>query len=151
MDCINRSAEIYIPKLKPFKIKNRPPAPWWDSECDDAIKERKRALYIYKQSPTLENFLNCNLISACTKKFLKHKAKQSSINWVSSLNKNVPSSSLWKQTKKMQRVPENSSKTVKNNDWIQEFFNKVSPPYVENAPKKHHSQCDFNHFFIPTF
>lgn len=73
LNCINRSAEISIPKLKPFKIKNRPPAPWWDFECDNAIKERKTALNLYKQSPTLENFLNCNLISARTKKFLSIK------------------------------------------------------------------------------
>ena len=151
LEAINKAAELYIPMYKPFSTKARPPPPWWDTNCEKAILERKQSLNNYKLNPTEENYLKCKESDARTKKFLKQTAKNSWIKWCSTLNKNTPSSVLWTQAKKMQRFPTNQS-VAENDFWLQDFFNKVAPPSVSNMVDSNNDPShDQNHFLCIPF
>lgn len=126
-DKINQAASTSIPENKPFKMKNRPPPPWWDDECEKAIEKRKAALDSYKLSGTYDNFVTCKKLFAQTKKLFKDKAKRNWKEWCSKLNKNTPSTELWKQAKIIQRIQVDRKK-CNNYEWLDEFFANVSPP-----------------------
>lgn len=132
---INSAAQTSIPTNKPFKPKQRPIPPWWDDECDAAVRDRKNAVILYKANSTLENFLTVKHIEASTKKFLKGKARSSWRTYCAKLNKNTPISDIWKQARKMKRnlTPPNSPQT-NNNTWVETFLEKMAPPSVRFNP-----------------
>ena len=126
-ECINTAANLFIPKFKPFLIKNKLPAPWWNAQdCDPMLLRRKEALKVYKQNPSMDNYLNCQKAQADTKKFFKSKARASWRNWCSNLNKNTPSTKIWSQARKMNRVT--AYKKPENDGWINEFFDHITLP-----------------------
>lgn len=43
---IIKSAESTVKKIKIPKLRN--PTPWWNDDCETAIKEKKKAYYIYE-------------------------------------------------------------------------------------------------------
>jgi len=52
-------AEITIPKSStvPRKLHK----PWWNGECEEALKLRKRALNHFKRNPSQENLTNSKM------------------------------------------------------------------------------------------
>lgn len=150
LDSINKAATLAIPEFKPFQTKCRPPPPWWDTECDSAISQRKQSILDYKQVPSEENYFLCKQISARTKKILKNKAKTNWIKWCSDLNKNTNSHQLWNQSRRMHRV---SQKNKKSNceDWLQEFYVNITPPSVEYKQDKTQEHIEHNHFLSKPF
>lgn len=147
---INRAASLAIPKFKPFKTKCRLPPPWWDSDCDKVINERKEAIQNYKLMPSEENYFLCKQVSARTKRFLKNKARESWINWCSNLNKNTTSHQLWNQLKRMHRISVENKKATSDN-WLQEFFVKIAPPSVEDIRDETVEHPEENHFLSRPF
>ncbi|XP_072392272.1 uncharacterized protein [Diabrotica undecimpunctata] len=150
--CINDAAIKSIPQYKILKFKNRSPPPWWDPECDLIINSRKEPLAVHKRSPSFNNYLKCQKITAHTKKQLKQKAKASWIKWCSNLSKNTSSKEIWSQANKMNRKSHNSTKPF-NDTLLDDFFNKVSPPWVQHLPtqptQSHHS--NYHHFLLKPF
>lgn len=132
---INSSASGAIPQNKPYKIKNKPPPPWWDNDCSEAIRKRKTALKTYEQMSNSENYIKCKEVFAQCKKLFKKKARDSWRTWVSKLNKDTPSTELWKQAKIIQRIPLQQSKS-KDYEWVEFFFDKIAPPSVNNVLAK---------------
>lgn len=152
IDCINEASKQSISEYKPFKCKRTPP-PWWDSECDQSVAERKKALINYKNNSSPENFCKCKEVNARVKKFLKLKAKQSWVAWCSKLNKQTPSSLIWNQARKMNRKKVNFSLPL-SNSWVDDFFDKIAPPYVNNQLDVINSKTlpsDQNHFLLTPF
>ncbi|XP_072400837.1 uncharacterized protein [Diabrotica undecimpunctata] len=151
IDCINDTAIKSIPQYKIFKFKNRSPPPWWDPECDLIINNRKEVLAVYKRSPSPDNYLKCQKNIAHTKKQLKQKAKASWIKWCSNLSKNTSSKEIWSQANKMNRKSYNTTKPF-NDTLLDDFFNRVSPPWVQHSPtqptQSHHSN---NYFLLKPF
>lgn len=127
---INMAAERSIPTFKPFKVKNRPPPPWWDEECDQIIQRRKDALITYKQNSTIQNFIACKNLMALSKKKFKYKARENWKQYCGSLNGFTPSKVLWLQAKKLNRIPVNNIIFPSSEVWLDEFFNHVAPPSV---------------------
>nr|CAI5869199.1 unnamed protein product [Callosobruchus analis] len=54
---IESVATASIPIKKPFQPKNRPPPPWWDSERDNIVSQRKQSLVNYLNQSTLESYI----------------------------------------------------------------------------------------------
>ncbi|KAJ8958205.1 hypothetical protein NQ314_006444 [Rhamnusium bicolor] len=54
-------------------VKNRKPVPWWNTECERAIKESKQALNRYKKHKTSENLLIFKNMRARTRFIIKKK------------------------------------------------------------------------------
>nr|CAH7735698.1 unnamed protein product [Callosobruchus chinensis] len=130
---INVAAEASIPEKKPFKIKARPPPPWWDLECARALNERREALETYKAMGTLENYINCRRILAKTKKIFNRKARNKWKSWISGLNKDTSNKQLWRQAKIIQRINDNSNfNACSDFSWEEDMLHKLAPPYVTN-------------------
>ena len=145
INCINEAAQLSIPIYKPFSYNRRPPPPWWDPiDCEPVIQKRKQILRNYKQNPSLDNYILCKKTEAETKKFLKNKARDSWISWCSKLNKNTSSATLWSQARKMSRKPVYNK--ANNNQWFDEFFDKVAPPTVEVNHSPNIGHINKNHF-----
>nr|CAH7763475.1 unnamed protein product [Callosobruchus chinensis] len=87
---IESAATASIPIKKPFQPKNRLPPPWWDSECDNIVRQRKQSLINYTNQSTLENYINVQKEIARSKKFLKKKAKQYWIQYCNPIDINNP-------------------------------------------------------------
>ena len=49
-------AEITIPKM--LYISKKTPKPLWNGECEESLKQRKRALNQFKRNPSHETFTN---------------------------------------------------------------------------------------------
>lgn len=75
-------------------------APWWDAECTQLICQRKMALDRYKQSPSIENFLNAKKASALTRRQLCLKKKNSFREFCHSLNRSSHISLVWDKIKR---------------------------------------------------
>ena len=70
---INSSAELSIPKEKDRRKCSPNYVPWWYNICAEAVRKRKSALYEFKQSPSLENFVEVKRIIDTTRKILKQE------------------------------------------------------------------------------
>lgn len=151
MDGINEAANVAIPVNKPFKIKKRPPPPWWDLECNQAIQRRKNALNNFKQNFTMENYMSCKKEMALVKKTLNSKARLSWKHYCEKLNRTTPYTELWKQAKRLKRLPAHSKPSTEEK-WIDDFFDQVAPPSVSrdttSNSSPHHIE---DHFFSTPF
>lgn len=112
------------------------PAPWWNNKCTEAVKNSRDALHYYKSFPTIPNFINYKKLDALKKRVIKQERKSSWERLCTSFNRDTPISRIWNYIKKFKRI--GSSVTLKQDDWIPAFLNKLSdnsntinitPPY----------------------
>nr|CAI5846041.1 unnamed protein product [Callosobruchus analis] len=130
---INTAAEASIPIKKPFKLRKRPPPPWWDANCTDALNKRKDALRAYKNASNFKNFVNCKKAIAKVKKTFNAKARDKWKTWIGSLNKNISNKNLWHQAKILQRIqPGRNTQVCTDSSWEEDLLNTLTPPYVPN-------------------
>lgn len=121
----NFAADQSIPK-KTINNPNKISSPWWDDDCSELIKQRKRLLKNFKESPTLENFILAKKHIAFTKKEFRKKKKNSFINFCNNLNRTSNSSQVWK---KINKFKGNNQKTFKHNisdEMREEILNNVA-------------------------
>lgn len=71
------------------------PAPWWDSKCDEAIKNRKEALKNYKKLSNYSNFLIYKKTEAIAKRTLSEARRQSFKTFCDSLDRHTPLTKVW--------------------------------------------------------
>ena len=91
---ITGAAVIYIPKVKQ-RIKN--PVPYWNEECNEAIKERKRARRKIIKSKLPQDFIVYKQKKALAQKIIKSSKKQYWQHYCNSLNKNSNLNKIGKQ------------------------------------------------------
>nr|CAI5855212.1 unnamed protein product [Callosobruchus analis] len=77
---IEHAATASIPIKKPIKPKNHSPPPWWDSECDIVVGQRRQALRSYTNESTLENFITVNKEIARSRKIERKKQNVTGYN-----------------------------------------------------------------------
>lgn len=75
--------------------------PWWNADCEKAVKENKRALNKYRKHRTEENFLLFKHLKARARRILKQSKKESWQTYVSTLTKETTSTELWNKIKAM--------------------------------------------------
>lgn len=92
-------AEETIPKssTKPRKHRN----PWYNEECKQAIKARKRTERIFYKHPTWENLIDLKLNRARARRVINTAKKQSWRNYTSKITKNTPITKVWDLLRKM--------------------------------------------------
>ncbi|GFO13715.1 ubiquitin-protein ligase e3b-like [Plakobranchus ocellatus] len=93
------AARSSIPFHKGTKCKTR--VPWFTQECRQAHRERKKAQRKYFKAPSFENFINFKKQKAEAKFVIKTYKKQSWKTYVSSLNSNTSSKTVWKKKRKI--------------------------------------------------
>lgn len=91
------AADKAIPKTK-SKIGNKN-LPWWNEECEHAIKEAKRAFNKYKKRNTFSNKLEFQVKRAISRRTIRKSKRIAWIDYISSLKKNTPNDDMWKKIK----------------------------------------------------
>lgn len=70
---------MVVPKLvKDRSFRTRPPAPWWNKLCEDRVIASYNALKIYRDNPTIENYINYKKLDALKKRTI---SEQKWIGW----------------------------------------------------------------------
>ena len=92
-------AEECIPKssAKP----KRPYFPWFNQDCREAIKKRRKALNAFKKSPTQENLITYKQAYARSRRTIRRAKKESWCNYVSKLNTNTSVKQTWNMVRKI--------------------------------------------------
>ena len=121
-DVIRQSANIAIPtkKIKPMKKQ----VPWWNSECEEALKVSKHAFNRYKKHKTVENKIEFNKQRAKCRRVFKSSKTNHWLEFVQTLNGNTPSTTVWQKVSRIQ----GNIKYSRINGILNENGEKVSDP-----------------------
>lgn len=93
-------ANKIIPKSKANPFHS--PKPWFDSEVQNAIKERKKALRKFNSQPIQANLDNFKILRAKARRLVRQKKRDSWRIYISKLNSRTPSSKVWQMVKRIQ-------------------------------------------------
>ena len=126
-DDIIEIANSTIPITK--NNSKRSPRPWFDDEVRVAIKNRKRALRIFKSQPTISNMNNFNCLKATARRIVRQKKCSCWRAYVSRLTERTPSNEVWKMIKKIEG--KNLASTVSMLEVNGEHFS--SPEQISNG------------------
>ena len=112
---ITEAASTSIPKTSNNSKKGG--LPWWNEECQKAIKDKKHAFNVYKKHKTFSNLLEFKRTRAIARKVLKQAKRSSWTDYVTSLTKNTPCEVMWNKLKKINGRNVNPQITsMKNSD-----------------------------------
>lgn len=128
MHTINLAAELAIPRSKPYYGK-KPVVCWWNHECEEVIKKRKRAHEQYKLNANLENFLSLKKSQAQAKRIILEAKRSSWRSFCSSLNPTSNVKEVWTTINKIKGTS-NTKFRVPPNDVIEEFLDRLAPSSV---------------------
>uniref|UniRef100_A0A1Y1LGD1 Endonuclease/exonuclease/phosphatase domain-containing protein n=1 Tax=Photinus pyralis TaxID=7054 RepID=A0A1Y1LGD1_PHOPY len=73
--------------------------PWWNAEIATAIKEKKRALHVYKRVPVVENLIVYKRARARSRRLMLDSRRKSWTEYVSSLMTDSPPSEVWNKVR----------------------------------------------------
>ncbi|CAG9790271.1 unnamed protein product [Diatraea saccharalis] len=154
-DALVTAATSNIPIIRSSK-RNLSSPPWWDAECSEIIKLRKRAEINYNLNMSTENFIIYKQISAKAKRLFKNKKKSGWHSFCESLSPSTAPSKVWRSIKRFRGSfvgpsPSSNDPTI----WLESFANKLAPPFVpfeiEQPPLPHPSSqiqdrfdCEFS-------
>ena len=88
------ACEVAIPKTRPMQ-KNKKSLPWWNEECTEAVKKKRKLSYKYRKYKTpllFELYRQAREDSKFTLKRVKQKAWE---NFISLLNYKTHSKLVW--------------------------------------------------------
>ena len=91
-------SEISIPRTsgKPRKIKT-----WFNSECEEAIKNKKKAYRKACANPCNRNIINYHRLRAISRGVCRRAKKACLVKYISKINYRTKTSEIWKIVKKM--------------------------------------------------
>ena len=95
---IIKMANKYIPKIKNLS-KN--PVPYWNDDCNIAIKERKKAKRKVIRSKLPQDYIEYKKKKAIAQKIIKQSKKEYWQNYCNSLNNNSNLNQIWRTVKKI--------------------------------------------------
>lgn len=122
---LNELKERCIPVLKPKLGKSVIPAPWWNEECEQAVKCSKLALLNYRNTLTIETYIEYKRLDALKKRIIKEAKKDSWRKLCESFNRNTPMSTIWNYMRKFKRIYTDKN-IYRNDDWIPHFIKKLA-------------------------
>ncbi len=93
-------ASICTPPNKPPRRKL---VPWWNTECAEALHNRRRALKTLKRNPTLENHINFSRLQAKARFTFKQAKRKSWQNYTSSITSRTPPSEVWNKIRAIEK------------------------------------------------
>lgn len=89
------AANLSIPKTN--GLVKTPRVPWWNEETQNATKEKKRALAIFKRNPTTENLINFKRFRSRARRLIIQQKRKCWENYVSTLNGETPTIEVWEK------------------------------------------------------
>ena len=90
---------VSIPKSSAYP--KRIPVPWYDDECKNALKERKKACNLFKQHPSIENKIERSKQRAICQRLFRQKKRESWERYVSRLDTSASAWQVWDMVKKI--------------------------------------------------
>ncbi|XP_057660735.1 uncharacterized protein LOC130896571 [Diorhabda carinulata] len=109
------SASQHIGQTK--DIKGHTPVPWWNQDCEKAIREAKAALNKYRKHKTLQNRVELKKYKAKAQLVIKQSKKKSWQEYVSGINSSTPINQVWTKIRKMNGHSSKSTiRSIKHND-----------------------------------
>ncbi|GFW69744.1 putative RNA-directed DNA polymerase from transposon X-element [Trichonephila clavipes] len=96
-EAIRNAADAAIPKTS--NLTRKLCKPWWNSSCQQAKRERKRAWGIFRRYPTTENLIAFKRAKALARRIRRQCQRESWIKYVSSITSSTTSQSLKLQQK----------------------------------------------------
>ncbi|XP_056635929.1 uncharacterized protein LOC130444674 [Diorhabda sublineata] len=109
------SASQHIGQTK--DIKGHTPVPWWNQDCEKAIREAKAALNKYRKHKTLQNRVELKKYKAKAQLVIKQSKKKSWQEYVSGINSSTPINKVWTKIRKMNGHSSKSTiRSIKHND-----------------------------------
>ncbi|KAG5882475.1 hypothetical protein JTB14_004602 [Gonioctena quinquepunctata] len=135
IDAINEAATISIPKNSTVRHSQHIPKPWWNSECDSAVNNRKEAYIRFKLNPNQENLLEYKKQDATAKKTFKQSQRQSWRMYCESLNRTTPMKDVWQKVNRFKnRRMGNTTRMDPEAEWVEKFHHKIAPNTANTAP-----------------
>ena len=92
--CFKKTKESVTPKFS---------SPWWNDECNDAIRHRRHCKNLFHRHPTAENLTNLRRAEALAKLVTKKAKRKSLIDFASTLNRETPVTQIWSYLGKFAR------------------------------------------------
>lgn len=134
---LNNVAHISIPECKKkspnsrFKGKS-----WWNDACEVAVTKRKESFQIYKSNPNFLNLMEYKKQDAIAKKTIKETKRKSWREYCSSLSKNTPMKEIWNKVNayKNRKQKNNIPVDISQSQWVEEFHEHLTPPWVTPDP-----------------
>ncbi|CAG4973052.1 unnamed protein product [Colias eurytheme] len=108
---------------KSFKV---PTPPWWDKECSDAVKERKRMERIYENDMSDVNFENLSQNINFTRSLLKKKKQEGWKSFCSSLSPDTCSSEVWKNIRRFRSAFREQTSVI-SEELAHKFMDNLAP------------------------
>ena len=102
-------AENTIPKSS---VSSKPKKPWFDDDCKQAIKDRKRAERTYRRSFSHSKLSSFRIYRAKARRTIKSKKRTSWKDFVSSINHRTPINKVWNMINRIKG--KTNSSTVKH-------------------------------------
>ncbi|GFV71170.1 putative RNA-directed DNA polymerase from transposon X-element [Trichonephila clavipes] len=96
-EAIRDAADAAIPKTSNSTRKLC--KPWWNSSCQQAKKEQRRAWGIFRRYPTTENLIAFKRAKALARRIRRQCQRESWIKYVSSITSSTSSQQLWRKVK----------------------------------------------------
>lgn len=126
---IVRTIQLSTPKPR-FPKNPRPPTPWWDSECKDVKENRRTKMNEYKNSPTLENFIEAKRAMALAKKVYKRKKRDGFRKFCEELSADTPISRVWNSIKRFRKASSFRSCGVHKIPCADDLLDSLCPPFA---------------------
>ena len=97
---IQTTAKKYIPKIT-LNNSKRPRVPWWNEQCNIAIKSKNKLLSKAKREPTFENLVAFKRARAQAKLIVNQSKRECWRNFTTSINSSLHPTQLWTQIRKI--------------------------------------------------
>ena len=135
-------AEKCIPKTSG---KPRISYPWFNDDCKNAIKDRKKSLNKFKRYPTQENLFEYKRLAAKAKRTIKKAKRDSWQQYVNKLNSQTPIKKTWSMIRKISGKNVTSPiKYLQGEDGpirdLNEITNKIGATIQENSSSNNYSK-----------
>ena len=139
LDISNKS----IPKTSTNPKKSKP---WYNDDCNDAIKQRKQALSKFCRYPTKENLNKVKNFRTKARRTIKTSKRRSWKSYVSNLNNKTPIKKVWDMIRKISGKSKSPSFTHLNTKRgtkatsKEEIANTLGETFLDNSSSRNYSK-----------
>ena len=108
---IQDTADMYVHKTS-GKVNSKYFNPWWNDECANAIKARRKALKTFNKYSTPTNLINFKKARAKARLVINTSKRDSWRRFVTTINRFTPLTTVWKRIKKIDNKSYSNNKIV---------------------------------------
>src|SRR5215469_1347555 len=97
LDVVIKASENSIPRVMP---SSKPRVPWWNPECREVIRERKKALRRFHRTKCSDDFIKYKLFKTKARRILRITRRVYTKKFLSSLNSSLPTNVVYKRIRR---------------------------------------------------